>query len=167
MELISRARNHLVVILAPDHLSIMMNFRKRIQRQGLIGYVKSKPLGPGQIITKVLVIVMIMPVFHKKFVKDCCSNRKKERKCSTAGGLGSQQYNSEYTMTQYNRSNRIKEEKYSSAAGGLGIKGIVLQKKYNCTPLHSTIYIVQEKGRKMQQHSRRVRNSTDQGQLTS
>ena len=36
---------------------------------GLIGYVKSKPLGTGQIISiDVLVIVMIIAVFHKKLI---------------------------------------------------------------------------------------------------
>ena len=38
-------------------------------RGGLIGYVKSKPLGNGQIISiDVLVIVMIIAVFHKKLI---------------------------------------------------------------------------------------------------
>ena len=36
---------------------------------GLIGYVKSKPLGTGQIISiDVLVVVMTIPVFHKKLI---------------------------------------------------------------------------------------------------
>ena len=36
---------------------------------GLIGYVKSKPLGNGQIISiDVLVIVMIIAVFHRKLI---------------------------------------------------------------------------------------------------
>ena len=36
---------------------------------GLIGYVKSKPLGNGQIISlDVLVFVMIIAVFHKKLI---------------------------------------------------------------------------------------------------
>ena len=36
---------------------------------GLIGYVKSKPLGNGQIISiDVLVVVMIIAVFHKKLI---------------------------------------------------------------------------------------------------
>ena len=36
---------------------------------GLSGYVKSKPLGNGQIISiDVLVIVMIIAVFHKKLI---------------------------------------------------------------------------------------------------
>ena len=36
---------------------------------GLIGYVKSKPLGNGQIISiDVLVDVMIIAVFHKKLI---------------------------------------------------------------------------------------------------
>ena len=36
---------------------------------GLIGYVKNKPLGTGQIISiDVLVIVMIIAVFHKKLI---------------------------------------------------------------------------------------------------
>ena len=36
---------------------------------GLIGYVKSKPLGNGQIISLgVLVFVMIIAVFHKKLI---------------------------------------------------------------------------------------------------
>ena len=36
---------------------------------GLIGYVKSKPLGNGQIISiDVLVFVMIIAVFHKKLL---------------------------------------------------------------------------------------------------
>ena len=40
-----------------------------IQVGGLIGYVKSKPLGPGQIISiDVLVIVMIIAVFHRKLI---------------------------------------------------------------------------------------------------
>ena len=39
---------------------------KDIGRGGLIGYVKSIPFGPGQIISiDVLVIVMIIPVFYK------------------------------------------------------------------------------------------------------
>ena len=39
---------------------------KDIKRGGLIGYVKSMPFGPGQIISiDVLVIVMIIPVFYK------------------------------------------------------------------------------------------------------
>ena len=38
-------------------------------RGGLIGYVRSKPLGTGQIISiDVLVIVMIIAVFHKKLI---------------------------------------------------------------------------------------------------
>ena len=38
-------------------------------RGGLIGYVKSKPLRDGQIISlDVLVFVMIIAVFHKKLV---------------------------------------------------------------------------------------------------
>ena len=38
-------------------------------RGELIGYVKSKPLGPGQIISMdVLVIVMIIAIFHKKLI---------------------------------------------------------------------------------------------------
>ena len=38
-------------------------------RGGLIGYVKSKPLGPGRIISiDILVIVMIIAVFHKKLI---------------------------------------------------------------------------------------------------
>ena len=37
---------------------------------GLIGYVKSKPLGNGQIISiDVLVVVMIIAVFHKKLIQ--------------------------------------------------------------------------------------------------
>ena len=41
----------------------------KYSRGGLIGYVKSKPLGNGQIIgIDVLVIVMIIPVFHKKLI---------------------------------------------------------------------------------------------------
>ena len=41
----------------------------KYSRGGLIGYVKSKPLGNGQIISlDVLVIVMIIPVFHKKLI---------------------------------------------------------------------------------------------------
>ena len=36
---------------------------------GLIGYVKSKPLGNGQIISiDILVLVMIIAVFHKKLI---------------------------------------------------------------------------------------------------
>ena len=36
---------------------------------GLSGYVKSKPLGNGQIISiDALVIVMIIAVFHKKLI---------------------------------------------------------------------------------------------------
>ena len=36
---------------------------------GLIGYVKSKPLGNGQIISiDVLVVVMIIAVFHEKLI---------------------------------------------------------------------------------------------------
>ena len=36
---------------------------------GLIGYVKSKPLGNGQIISiDALVIVMIIAVFHRKLI---------------------------------------------------------------------------------------------------
>ena len=36
---------------------------------GLIGYVKNKPPGNGQIISiDVLVIVMIIAVFHKKLI---------------------------------------------------------------------------------------------------
>ena len=36
---------------------------------GLIGYVKSKPLGNGQIISiDALVIVMIIAIFHKKLI---------------------------------------------------------------------------------------------------
>ena len=36
---------------------------------GLIGYVKNKPLGNGQIISiDVLVIVMIIAVFHRKLI---------------------------------------------------------------------------------------------------
>ena len=36
---------------------------------GLIGYVKNKPLGTGQIISiDVLVIVMIIAVFHRKLI---------------------------------------------------------------------------------------------------
>ena len=36
---------------------------------GLSGYVKSKPLGNGQIISiDVLVLVMIIAVFHKKLI---------------------------------------------------------------------------------------------------
>ena len=36
---------------------------------GLIGYVKSKPLGNGQIISiDVLVFVMIIAVFHEKLI---------------------------------------------------------------------------------------------------
>ena len=38
-------------------------------RGGLIGYVRSKPLGTGQIISiDVLVDVMIIAVFHKKLI---------------------------------------------------------------------------------------------------
>ena len=38
-------------------------------RGGLTGYVKSKPLGPGQILSiDVLLIVMIIAVFHKKLI---------------------------------------------------------------------------------------------------
>ena len=40
-----------------------------IDRGGLIGYVKNKPLGTRQIISiDVLVIVMIKAVFHKKLI---------------------------------------------------------------------------------------------------
>ena len=36
---------------------------------GLIGYVKNKPLGNGQIISiDALVIVMIIAIFHKKLI---------------------------------------------------------------------------------------------------
>ena len=36
---------------------------------GLSGYVKSKPLGNGQIVSlEVLVFVMIIAVFHKKLI---------------------------------------------------------------------------------------------------
>ena len=36
---------------------------------GLIGYVKSKPLGNGQIISiDVLVVVMIIAIFHQKLI---------------------------------------------------------------------------------------------------
>ena len=36
---------------------------------GLIGYVKSKPLGNGQIISiDVLVVMMIIAVFHEKLI---------------------------------------------------------------------------------------------------
>ena len=43
--------------------------KERKIRGGLIGYVKSKPLGNGQIISiDVLVDVMIIAVFHKKLI---------------------------------------------------------------------------------------------------
>ena len=42
-------------------------FRRQLVGGGLIGYVKSKPLGNGQILSiDVLVIEMIIAVFHKK-----------------------------------------------------------------------------------------------------
>ena len=39
---------------------------KDIKRGGLIGYVKSKPFGPGQIISIDVLVIII--VFHKKLI---------------------------------------------------------------------------------------------------
>ena len=49
--------------------SVMEFFWGPMLGGGLIGYVKSKPLGNGQIISiDVLVEVMIIAVFHKKLI---------------------------------------------------------------------------------------------------
>ena len=63
-----RRGRHLLQNLAETAIS--RRFDQGAQNEGgLIGYVKSKPLGNGQIISiDVLVDVMIIAVFHKKLI---------------------------------------------------------------------------------------------------
>ena len=60
-------------ISVDDNLAVVINSLVQstapLVGGGLIGYVKSKLLGNGQIISiDVLVIVMIIPVFHRKLI---------------------------------------------------------------------------------------------------
>ena len=67
------ALKHWHYVANPTQLAVMFPWKgtegNPVVGGGLIGYVKNKPLGNGQIISiDVLVIVMIIAVFHKKLI---------------------------------------------------------------------------------------------------